>query len=122
MTFARANTITWLIFIALIVIITYLTLKPHNGPQFSNSYVDKVEHFIAFFVLVLPPLVLRPRRAWWIIPAVMLFGATIEIIQPSFGRGREVADFFADGLGALCGAAVSLAMNRAFSGRLARSA
>ena len=47
----------------------------------------------------------------------VVLGAAIEIIQPAFGRHRELADLYADSAGALAGVGVGL-MCRALLGRL----
>jgi hypothetical protein len=45
------------------------------------------------------------------IPAALLFGAGIEIIQPCVNRSRELADFVADGVGVLTGSTIGLVVN-----------
>jgi VanZ family protein len=60
---------------------------------------------------MLPVATLRPRALLWMIPAALLFGAGIEIVQPFLNRGRELADFLADGAGILAGSACGLAMH-----------
>ena len=50
------------------------------------------------------------RRLIWLIPAALLFGAAIEIVQPFVGRSAEVGDFVADVVGAACGLASGYAL------------
>jgi VanZ family protein len=93
----------------LAVVIIFLTLlKPASAP--GPVGVDKVYHFITFAGLMLPVATLRPRALVWMIPAALLFGAGIEIIQPYVNRSRDLADFLADGVGVLAGSALGLAI------------
>ena len=95
----------------LAVVIALLTLLPLATPPLASGGGDKVYHFIAFAGLMLPVATLRPRALLWLIPAALLFGAGIEIVQPFLNRGRELADFLADGAGILAGSACGLAMH-----------
>ena len=95
----------------LAVIIAVLTLRPPSVPPPLPDGLDKVYHFIAFAALVLPIALLRPRALLWMIPAALLFGAGIEIIQPFVNRSRELADFVADGVGVLTGSTIGLVVN-----------
>jgi len=93
----------------LAVVISLLTLLPNTSAP-SPVGVDKVYHFIAFAGLMLPVATLRPQALVWMIPAALLFGAGIEIIQPFVNRSRDFADFLADGVGVLAGSALGLAV------------
>ena len=97
---------------ALAVGIALLTLLPLATPPLSSEGGDKVYHFVAFAGLMLPVATLRPRALLWMIPAALLFGAGIEIIQPYVNRSRDVADFLADGAGVLAGSACGLAIHK----------
>ena len=90
------------------VLIAVLTLMPAEGlpPAPGN---DKLHHFTAFAALVLPVVATRPRAVLWIVPAAVLFGGAIELIQPHVGRHGEWADQLANTLGALTGAALGRA-------------
>ncbi len=93
---AMAYTLT----IALAALIGCLTLSPAiTPPQGMFLGMDKIYHILGFSALILPGAVLYPRALFWTIPAALLFGGAIEIIQPSVGRARELADFVADGFG-----------------------
>jgi hypothetical protein len=77
-----------------------LTLTPAISPPFGSfPGIDKLYHIIGFSSLIFPAAVLYPRALLWLFPAALLFGGAIEIIQPSVGRARELADFVADGFG-----------------------
>ena len=93
---------------ALAVVIAYLTLTPLQVDLDLGS--DKLYHFIAFAMLVLPCALLYARTLIWVLPAAILFGGAIELIQPYVGRGGELADFGADALGVVIGAALGLTL------------
>lgn len=88
---------------ALAAVIAVLTLLPLAAPPLASDGGDKVYHFVAFAGLMLPVAVLQPRALVWMIPAALLFGAGIEIIQPYVNRSRDLADFMADGAGVIAG-------------------
>ena len=96
--------------------IAYLTLTPQNFDMGPNT--DKLYHFIAFTALVFPCALLFARTLSWVLPAALLLGGAIELIQPYVGRGGELADFLADALGVFIGAALGLTL-RAIVTRLA---
>jgi len=83
-------------------IATWLMLQPaQSGTLPPVPHIDKLAHFVAFFLIALPAIVVHPTRWLWIVLAASALGGMIEIIQPWFGRGREFADFMADVAGAL---------------------
>jgi VanZ family protein len=100
----------------LAVTIAYLTLMPVSMPQ-SVPGSDKLHHLIAFAALTLPCAALWPRALLWLLPAAVLFGGAIEIIQPGIGRSGEWADFYADVAGVSLGMILGLSLNRLPMGR-----
>ena len=68
---------------------------------------DKLQHFVAFGVFVLPVCLLMPARTWLIFAIAVLYGALIEIIQPYVNRYGEMGDFWADAGGAVIGVVIS---------------
>jgi hypothetical protein len=61
---------------------------------------DKVEHFVAFFVLTVCAIAAYPRRALVVTGLKLLaFGVFIEVVQalPMVGRQGDLADLLADG-------------------------
>ena len=68
---------------------------------------DKLQHFIAFGVFVLPVSLLLPARFWLIFIIAVAYGGLIEIIQPYVNRYGELGDFLADAGGAAIGVVIS---------------
>ena len=79
---------------------------------------DKLQHFIAFGVFVLPVSLLLPARAWLIFIIAVVCGGLIEIIQPYVNRYAEFGDFMADAVGAAVGAAIGVVISRVILGLL----
>ncbi|MFT4151687.1 MAG: VanZ family protein, partial [Paracoccaceae bacterium] len=100
-------TLTALVFVA----VTVATLMPARLEHLVPGN-DKLYHFLAFGALVLPTAAVRPRWAIWAVLATIAYGGFIEIIQPYFGRERELADLRADALGAMAAAVAGLVLNR----------
>lgn len=95
-----ADVLTVLIAVAIV----YLTLSQSSGSK-DFFIPDKVAHAIAFFVLVFPVSLMHRWGFLWIVPLAAGFGWAIEVIQPHFGRGREIEDFYADLIGIAAGTA-----------------
>jgi hypothetical protein len=98
--------------VALALAILWLTLRPAT-PGSGPPWNDKISHAVAFGALVAPSAIWQ--RSWlvWIAPLAVALGATIEIVQPLFGRDGEVADFAAD----LAGVALVIAVTALISAR-----
>lgn len=97
----------------LCVFITFLSLTPlAELPKAYGS--DKLHHFIAYGVLVLP-LALRKPRYWFIVVIgfVLLSGA-IELIQPQVNRHGGWLDMLANVGGLSCGLVLAYCLNRFF--------
>ena len=95
------------------VVFTILLLMPTSGTSDPSLFgYDKIIHIILFFVLVLPALSYAPRSWVWVVPLAIVFGIVIEIIQPYFGRGRELGDVIANAIGALAAVPVSRWVHR----------
>ena len=94
------------------ILIAVLTLMPgHSVPDAPGN--DKLHHFLGFAVLVFPLVAVRPRAVVWAVPAAILFGGAIELIQPLVGRNGEWADMAANTLGVLIGAGLGWAAHGA---------
>lgn len=85
------------------IVIAVACLIPAEPPQGPGSGIDKLYHFIAYLGLVVPLIATDPRRWVWVVPAAILFGGAIELIQPHFGRTAELLDFGANVTGVLTG-------------------
>lgn len=95
------------------VLLSIATLSPSVAAVAPPGFgVDKVQHFIGFALLAMPLGYAYPRWTWAVIGGATLFGGAIELVQPLFGRGCEVADLVADGLGAASGAFAMRALRR----------
>ncbi|TVP71334.1 MAG: hypothetical protein EA339_10395 [Rhodobacteraceae bacterium] len=98
------------------VIATVLMLLPPQATKaVSVSVNDKTMHFVAFFMIVLPAIAVRPSVWVWVLPIAIVLGGAIEIVQPFFGRGRELGDFIADVLGATLAVPVGRLLHHAIS-------
>ena len=95
-----------LIVVALAATIAFFSLNHVQLPTGGGN--DKIAHFSAYLVLVLAAALLRPKSIAFYTASAILYGALIEHIQPSFGREREVLDFVANSLGAVCGGTLGL--------------
>ncbi|WP_176440241.1 VanZ family protein [Boseongicola aestuarii] len=112
MTASKRHALALLSTIILASVIAYLTLTP---PRLEASYdllSDKAYHVIAFAALIFPGALLYLRSLIWLIPAALVFGAAIELVQPLVGRSAEMADFAADIIGVACGLILGLTMRR----------
>ena len=102
-------TIGGAITVGLAAIIAVLTLVPLPVSGLTGS--DKLYHILAFASLALPLPFAKPRLTLWVILSVIVYGGTIEVLQPYFGRQAEWADLLADGLGAILGAGTGCALS-----------
>ena len=96
--------------------LTIAMLWPLNQPPPAPAGSDKIVHFIAFAALAFPlafPLARTGR--FGLLPVFIgssAFGGAIELIQPTFNRGADVNDWFADIIGVLLGIAGGLVYRR----------
>lgn len=104
----------WAATAVLFVAIGVLTLTPAVAAAAAGN--DKLGHFTAFALLVLPLSIAYPNRCLAVFTVAIAYGLAIELIQPYVGRDAEVADFVADVLGAALGALAG----RVIGGWLAR--
>ena len=94
--------------IVFLVIITLLSLVPIPlSGSFGPVGVDKVYHVVAYFCLVFPVPLVRPRLTAWVVLGVIACGGLIELIQHLFGRQASLGDFVANGIGAIVGAVIA---------------
>ena len=105
----------------LALVIAFLTLTPQPVRPPSPHGWDKLYHLVAFAALAFPAALLYTRSLVWVVPAALLFGGAIELIQPHVGRSREIADFLADGLGVGIGVILGLVLRSLYKNRAGRS-
>ena len=91
--------------LAAVIAVLMLTPLPPDVPMPTGA--DKVYHFIAFMALVFPVIVTDTERWSWAVPAAIVFGGAIEVIQPMVGRTADWLDFGANVAGVLAGAALA---------------
>ena len=94
--------------VILLMIITLLSLASFQPRgSFGPVGVDKVYHVVAYFCLVFPVPLVRPRLTAWVVLGVIACGGLIELIQHLFGRQASLGDFVANGIGAIVGAVIA---------------
>lgn len=95
---------------------TVLMLMPDSpGPPPPVVGLDKIAHAVTFFLVLIPILSVRPATWIWLVPLAAAYGGAIELIQPYFGRGRELGDFIANIVGITLAIPVGRMMHRRFS-------
>jgi VanZ family protein len=108
---------------ALVLLVTWLCLRPSAGgePWFPDA--DKFQHAAAFLALGGLALALVERRHYTVAcVALLVFGGAIEVAQclMPYGRSAEWADLAADGLGIVLAALASLAIRESWLQRIER--
>ena len=103
----RLKTFAAMATIVIAFTILYFALSP-QAMQAGIGVNDKILHFIAFAVLILPCAIFLARSLIWILPVSLFFGGSIEILQPGFERNASWADFRADALGIAFGVLIGL--------------
>ena len=94
--------------IILFVIVTLLSFAPIQlRGSFGPIGVDKAYHVLAYFCLVIPIAILRPRLTIWVALVIMVYGGLIELVQYLFGREPSWGDFIANGIGVIVGATIA---------------
>ena len=91
--------------IALYIFIFILATIPPSEAQIGFPYMDKVIHFLAFFILAVVTLyAFEVTQIFACITLIVCFGIGIEVIQYFIPyRSFEILDIFADIIGALIG-------------------
>ena len=108
---------------ALVLLVTWLCLRPSTGSQQWFPHADKVQHAAAFLGLGGLLLALVKRRHYPVVSTALLaFGGAIEVAQylMPYGRSAEWADLAADGLGIALAALASLAIRDSWLQRIER--
>lgn len=91
----------------LFITITILSFTPLKALA-SN---DKVLHFTAYFVLVLPLMLKKPMH-WLVLLIIYAFSSgAIELLQPYANHRTDIMDLFANIIGLFCGSVVASIIN-----------
>ncbi|HKU65116.1 MAG TPA: hypothetical protein VJQ06_08660 [Rhizomicrobium sp.] len=93
-----------------LAVVIWGELTPHP-PKLAGPWIwDKLDHFTAYFgLMLLSALGWGLRRSLaWIFLGVMALGGGLEILQTLMGRDGEWGDFIANDLGVLTGLAVAV--------------
>ena len=98
--FRRALRVITALYWVTIFVLTHIPRVPQvPGPQLS----DKLIHAVAYFILALLLMCwLGPKWAWRVLAIGLIYGAIDELLQIPVGRGCELADWVADGIGTAC--------------------
>lgn len=107
----------WIAFVA----VTWLALTP-EPPKAISGISDVLLHAIAFAVLTfLLAEAHFPRRLFWPMLLMALYGPLIEVLQGTFfGRAAEMKDFWVDLIGIVLGAGLFRALEQKANALLAR--
>ncbi len=93
----------------MVVAIAYLSLMSHPPAPVNFQFADKVEHFLAYALLMIWFVqIFERRRHVWVLAALLLFSIIIEMLQGlsgfrSFDFWDIMANFSGMGLGWLLG-------------------
>ncbi len=99
-------------FIISLIVILFLALMPFSGNGTSYIGSDKINHFIAFFVLYALAIAAFPKIAYWkLFGGLAALGLLIEVLQslPFIGRDMEKLDFIVEIIAMLLVQAVIIA-------------
>lgn len=102
-----------LAFAVLVLIIFFSFMKAGTEPRISGEGGDKWGHFLAYAALGCSLMLWHPKGRgaegfFQGLLASALLGASIELLQPFFGRICALSDFLADAAGAACGLVLPL--------------
>ena len=98
--------------LAVTLVLTMAMLWPITAPPPAPDGSDKLVHVAAFAALAFP---LARTGRFGLVPVFVgasAFGGIIELIQPSFGRSADMADWIADILGVILGTVCALAYRK----------
>ena len=89
--------------LAIASLILFLSLQTQGELNTKILVSDKLLHFIAYGVMVLPVSLERVYPQFLVFLIAMTCGGVIELIQPFCGREADIMDFFANILGIILG-------------------
>jgi VanZ family protein len=87
------------------IVIAFATLTPlPEGPEIETIHLDKAAHFVLFYIFSFFAFRAWPYTSWknyfFIVLMAVVYGVSIEFIQPFLGREFDYLDMIADTLGA----------------------
>ena len=88
--------------LAMAFIILFFSLLPSEGEK-KILISDKLFHFVAYGLLILPVSLERVYSQLLIFVFAMSYGGFIELIQPFWGREADMVDFWANVVGIIFG-------------------
>ncbi|MCG7198163.1 VanZ family protein [Marinobacter pelagius] len=99
------NRTLWRIALALSLVAIVILATMDTRYPMPSTPSDKLNHLIAFLELtILTRLAWPELRAFWYVPALLLFGLAIELVQATLPyRDFSLKDLLADGLGIAIG-------------------
>jgi len=97
-----------LISLLLVITITVLSLTPLLNALAS---CDKMLHFTAYFILVLPLMLKKPRYWFALFIVYALLSGVIELLQPYANHRTDLMDVWANISGLICGSIVAFIIN-----------
>ena len=89
--------------LAIASLILFLSLQPPGEGVTKLLVSDKLMHFIAYGVLVLPVSLGRIFPQFLVFIIALSYGGFIELIQPYWGREADIMDMWANIAGAVFG-------------------
>ena len=92
----------------LVMMITVLSFTPLLNALASS---DKMLHFTAYFVLVLPLILKKPKHWFALLIIYALSSGVIELLQPYANHRTDLMDVWANISGLICGSIVAFIIN-----------
>ena len=84
-------------------LILFLSLQPPGEGDTKLLVSDKLLHFIAYGVMVLPVLFDRIFPQFLVFIIAFIYGGCIELVQPFWGREADIMDLWANTAGIILG-------------------
>ena len=101
MTFLKFKGLYLTLAIAFLILVLSLQPPGEGGPKLLVS--DKLLHFIAYGVMVIPVSLERVYPQFLVFLIALAYGGFIELIQPFWGREADIMDLWANIAGIIFG-------------------
>ena len=89
--------------LSLASLILFLSLQPPGEEDTKLLVPDKLLHFIAYGVMVIPVSLERVYPQFLVFLIALAYGGFIELIQPFWGRDADIIDVWANIAGVIFG-------------------